>query len=139
MMPIKRYMTLLLAAGLACSSGTSDDGTTGDTAGDGLGGFDPPVLVNAEPPVRYPPPLFEQRTEGTVVLRLFVDADGNVVPDSTRVAEGSGFAEFDAAALEAVSEMHFAPARQDGTPIATAFLQPVHFRHPDAPDIGGGS
>jgi len=136
-MPINRYITLLLATGLACSSGASENGITGDAVSEAPGCFDPPVLVNAEPPVRYPPSLYEQRTEGTVVLHLFVDANGTVVPDSTRVAEGSGFPEFDAAAVEAVSEMRFAPARQDGRPIATAFLQPVHFRHPEAPDVGG--
>jgi hypothetical protein len=26
--------------------------------------------------------------------------------------------------------MRFAPARRDGVPVATLFLQPVHFRHP---------
>lgn len=100
-------------------------------------GFEPPVLTNPEPPVRYPPELYARRTEGTVVLRLFVDEEGRVVPDSARIAEGSGHAALDSAALAAVPAMRFAPARRDGVPTATAFLQPVHFRRADGGTEGG--
>jgi protein TonB len=94
-------------------------------------------MTNPEAPVRYPPGLFAQRTEGTVVLRLYVDDRGAVVPDSTRLAEGSGHAALDSAALAAVPAMRFAPARRDGAAVATAFLQPVHFRHPAGAGPGG--
>ena len=102
------------------------------------GGFEPPVLTNPEVPVRYPPDLYRNRTEGTVVLRLFVDAEGMLIADSTRIAEGSGTPALDSAALAAVSLMRFAPARQEGVAVGTAFLQPVHFRHPDASGAGEG-
>ncbi len=100
-------------------------------------GFEPPVAVNAESPVSYPPSLFDQGIEGTVVLQLFVAANGEIVPDSTRVAEGSGYPEFDDAALEGVDMMRFAPAQRSGVAIATSFLQPVHFRIPDGSQTGG--
>ena len=93
-------------------------------------GFEMPVATNAESPVFYPVDLFEQEVEGSVVLRLFIAEDGTVVPESTQVAETSGIPELDSAAVEGVAEMQFAPARRNGTPVATLFLQPVHFRHP---------
>ena len=113
----------------ALSCGGSDNHPPGANDGAELG-FEPPVLINAESPVRYPAALFRDRIEGTVVLRLFVDTRGTLVPESTRVAESSGQAALDSAALAAATEMRFAPARRDGRPVATPFLQPIHFQHP---------
>lgn len=127
---------LLLGSTLLACGGDTPRG-----AGDDPGtprGFEAPVLTNPEPPVRYPPALYASRTEGSVVLRLFVDEAGAVVPESTRVAEGSGQPAFDSAAVAGVSEMRFAPARRDGVPVATLFLQPIHFRHPQGSGSGGG-
>ena len=90
----------------------------------------PPVALDAESPVSYPPALLDQGVEGTVVLHLFADAKGSIVPESTRVAESSGYAAFDSAAVGAVPRFHYAPAVRDGTPVATTFLQPVQFRNP---------
>lgn len=94
-------------------------------------GFEPPVVTNPESPVEYPADLFEQQVEGVVLLRLYVTASGTLVPDSTRIEESSGFPELDSAALRGIDQLRFAPARRDGIPVATAFVQPVHFRHPD--------
>jgi protein TonB len=121
---------------LACGGSGESPATEGR---DAASGFEPPVLTNPEVPVRYPPDLYSSRTEGTVVLRLFVDASGALIPDSTRIAEGSGTPALDSAALAAVPLMRFAPARQEGVPVGTAFLQPVHFRHPDASAPGEGT
>ncbi len=95
------------------------------------GGFEPPVVTNPESPVEYPADLFEQQVEGVVLLRLYVTASGTLVSDSTRIEESSGFPELDSAALRSVGQLRFAPARRDGLPVATAFVQPVHFRHPE--------
>ena len=92
----------------------------------------PPVALNAESPVNYPPSLLEQGVEGTVVLHLFVDASGTIARDSTRIAESSGYPAFDSAAVGAVPQLRYAPAVRDGTPVGTAFLQPVQFRNPQA-------
>ncbi len=94
-------------------------------------GFEPPVITNSESPVEYPTDLFEQQVEGVVLLRLYVTASGTLVPDSTRIEESSGFPELDSAALRSVDRLQFAPARRNGIPVATAFVQPVHFRHPE--------
>lgn len=93
--------------------------------------YEPPVVMNPEPPVEYPADLYRQRIEGSVILRLYISADGAVVPESTQVAEGSGNDLLDSAAVAGVVNMRFAPARQNGEPVATAFLQPIHFRHPE--------
>ena len=93
---------------------------------------DPPVAVNAVTPVEYPPALFARGIEGRVLLMLFVDSTGHVSQESTRVAESSGYPALDSAALAAVPRFRFAPALRNGAPVAAAFMQPVHFRHPQA-------
>jgi protein TonB len=90
----------------------------------------PPVAVNPDSPVEYPPALAAQGIEGTVLLRLFVDTAGRLVPDSTRIAESSGYPALDSAALRGVPALRFAPAERDGQKVAAAFLQPVNFRTP---------
>ena len=88
-----------------------------------------PISVNADPPIQYPPALYEQGVEGTVVLRLFVDSTGTVIADSTRIEEPSGHAALDSAALAAVPSLRFAPALRDGVPVSTVFEQPIIFQH----------
>jgi TonB family protein len=95
-------------------------------------GEDPPVMINAQTPVEYPPTLFARGIEGKVLLRLYVDETGALTADSTRVAESSGYPALDSAALAAVPSFKFAPAMKNGAPVAGTFLQPIHFRHPQA-------
>jgi TonB family protein len=92
---------------------------------------DPPVALNAVSPVEYPLAPFQQRISGTVLLRLFVDETGKQDADSARIQESSGYPSLDSAALAAAPRFRFAPALRNGIPVATAFTQPVHFRHPD--------
>jgi TonB family protein len=90
----------------------------------------PPVAINPVSPVEYPVPLLEQGIEGRVLLRLYADSMGTVVPDSTRVAESSGYPALDSAAVGGASALRFSPALRHGRPVAGAFLQPIHFRNP---------
>jgi periplasmic protein TonB len=90
----------------------------------------PPVAINPVTPMVYPPALLEQGIEGRVLLRLYVDAQGQLLVDSTRVAESSGYPALDSAALNGARELRFSPALRNGRPVAAPFLQPVHFRHP---------
>ena len=126
-----RILLPLLGGLLACSS--SDSGTVRlpDRA-PAVSGNEPPVMVSPESPVEYPPALFAERIEGKVVLRMFVDTSGTAVQESTRIAESSGYPALDSAALRAAPSFRFAPALRNGEPVATLFLQPVHFRHPEA-------
>jgi len=93
---------------------------------------EPPVALNADSPIQYPPRLYDQKVEGDVMLRLVVDSIGRLLPESSRVAESSGYPALDSAALTGARRLRFAPARRHGLSIGTAFLQPVEFRHPQA-------
>jgi protein TonB len=90
----------------------------------------PPVAINPVTPMTYPPALLEQGIEGRVLLRLYVDAQGKLLPDSIRLAESSGYPALDSAALTGARELRFSPALRNGRAVAAPFLQPVHFRHP---------
>jgi TonB family protein len=115
---------------LAC--GPSDDGTMKlvdrEPSPPVVPVEEPPVAINPVSPVRYPPALLSQGIEGRVLLRLFVDSSGTVIPDSTRIAESSGYPALDSAALAGSPELQFSPARLQGRPVAAPFLQPVQFR-----------
>ncbi|HEX9755081.1 MAG TPA: energy transducer TonB [Gemmatimonadales bacterium] len=99
----------------------------------------PPVPLDANPPVEYPPALYAQGVSGTVVLRLFVDEQGTIVADSTRIEESSGHAVLDSAAVAAVPRLRYAPALRSGRPVAAPFRQPIDFRHPSGVDTAGGT
>ena len=90
----------------------------------------PPVAINPVSPVIYPPALLEQGIEGRVLLRLYVDAQGRLVGDSTRIAESSGYPALDSAAVQGAPSLRFSPALRRGRPVSAPFLQPVHFRNP---------
>jgi TonB family protein len=129
----RKAMPLLVLLVLACSR--KDDGTVRIMAG---GGSDAapdaaeqaPVAVNPVSPVEYPRTLLEQGIEGRVLLRLYADAQGRLIPDSTRVAESSGYPALDSAAVAGAPALRFSPAIRRGRPVAGPFLQPVHFRNP---------
>ena len=126
-----RALAPLLLVVLAGCSAPAPATPPSDRTGESLAGSDePPVALNANSPVTYPSSLGRERIEGTVLVRLFVDERGTVVRDSMRIAESSGYPALDTAALEGARDLRFAPALRRGTPVATAFLQPVHFRTP---------
>lgn len=129
---IRRVLSVLPLALLACDRG--NDGTmrlVDHSAPPAVTpAEEPPVAINPISPVRYPQALLTQGIEGRVLLRLYVDSAGNVVPDSTRIAESSGYPALDSAALVGSPELRFSPALLQGRPIAAQFLQPVQFRSP---------
>ena len=98
-----------------------------------------PVMLNKELPFRYPPALYAQKVQGNVTLRIFIDSDGTIVADSTRVAETSGFNALDSAAMKGSRDLKFEPAKTQGRPVPVSILLPVFFRHPDAPPLAGDS
>ena len=119
---------LLVAFGLtACRGGSRQpDGQTSQTAPPPES--EAPVALNPDAPIAYPAALFDRKVEGDVTLRLFVDSTGKLIPESTRVAEPSGYPVLDSAALAGSTALRFAPAKRHGVAVATAFLQPVEFR-----------
>jgi TonB family protein len=96
-------------------------------------------MLNKELPFRYPPALYAQKVQGNVTLRIFIDSDGQIVADSTRVAETSGFNALDSAAMKGSRDLKFEPAKTQGRPVPVSILLPVFFRHPDAPPLAGDS
>ena len=98
-----------------------------------------PVMLNKELPFRYPPALYAQKVQGNVTLRIFIDSNGAIVPDSTRIAETSGFTALDSAAMKGSRDLKFEPAKTLGQPVPVSILLPVYFRHPDAPPLAGDS
>jgi TonB family protein len=98
-----------------------------------------PVMLNKELPFRYPPALYAQKVQGNVTLRIYIDSNGAIVPESTRVAETSGFNALDSAAMKGSHELKFEPAKTQGQPVPVSILLPVYFRHPDAPPLAGDS
>jgi len=98
-----------------------------------------PVMLNKELPFRYPPALYAQKVQGNVTLRIYIDSNGAIVPDSTRIAETSGFTALDSAAMKGSRDLKFEAAKTMGQPVPVSILLPVYFRHPDAPPLAGDS
>lgn len=92
-----------------------------------------PVALSSELavacPVRTPPtyPAISRRLgeEGTVVLRVELDEQGNI--SMARVSTSSGLARLDAAALAAIKTWHCTPALRNGQPVRAFALQPFKF------------
>jgi len=122
---VRQLIAAVLVATCACRGSSPQSDTTSQAPPPES---EAPVALNPEVPIAYPPRLFEQRVEGDVTLRLFVDSAGKLIPESTRVAEASGYPALDSAALAGSKALRFAPAKRRGVPVATAFLQPVEFR-----------
>ncbi len=117
---MRPYASLLaLAVALSCTQGSGDEA--------------PPLALPGEVPVRYPPDLYDRGIDGDVVLRLFVDAAGRLVPESVTVVTSSGYSAFDSAAVHGATQMRFTPAQRHGTAVGMAFLQPIQFRHKGQP------
>lgn len=96
-----------------------------------------PKVLNTELPFHYPPSLYSRRVQGNVTLRLFVDKDGRVKDDSTKIDEPSGYGGLDSAAVKGSHELRFVPAKLHGEAMATTVLFPVYFRHPEAHALPG--
>lgn len=89
--------------------------------------------VDPENPPRhpdYPPESRRMGDEGTVVLLLYLRADGTV--QEARVDKSSGFSKLDRAAVrEALKSWKFRPAMDAGTAVASWFHFAVTFRMTD--------
>ena len=87
----------------------------------------------------YPPGALDQHAEGNVTVLATVAKDGSV--KTAEVAESSGDAALDQAAMNAALQWRFKPALQDGVPIESQVRIPFHFHlaehtpaeHPQAP------
>jgi len=85
--------------------------------------FDAAYLNNPKP--AYPPLSRRLNEEGRVVLRVQISAEGTAT--EVTVHTGSGFPRLDNAALEAVRQWRFIPAKQGGQAVASTVLVPMPF------------
>ena len=126
---------LLLAFALAgCSKGEESDQPF---SGVGARPDVLPVMLNKELPFRYPASLYAKKVQANVTLRVFIDKEGQVVAESTHVAESSSIPSLDSAAVRGSSELRFIPAKTRGEAVPVSILFPVYFRHPGAPPLPG--
>jgi TonB family protein len=134
---LRMMLVLVLMAASGC---TEKDSTQKMAQALQVGSAHPdevPKVINTELPFRYPAALYARRIQGNVTLRLYVDRDGQVRTDSTRIEESSGYAGLDSAAVKGSQELRFVPAKLRGEPMATTVLFPVYFRHPEAHALPG--
>jgi TonB family protein len=143
---MRRHARLYAALPLGILVALAASGCVGDAdtkkmaqvfAGSGGGPDELPVMTNKQAPFRYPTAAYAKKIQGNTVLRIFIDANGNVLADSTMVAEPSGTPALDSAAIVGARELHFIPAKKNGQPEAISILFPVYWRHPDAPPLPG--
>ncbi len=85
----------------------------------------PPDLSQNTPP-SYPARAIQSRWEGTVLLRVWIDAAGHVT--KVEVARSSGYPILDGAATAAVRQWKAIPANRGGKPVTTITLLPVCFK-----------
>ncbi len=78
------------------------------------------------PPPAYPPMARRMGEEGKVMLRVFVTPEGTA--GDVRVQTSSGSPVFDEAALEAVRQWRFVPARQGESSVAAWVQVPIVFK-----------
>jgi len=91
--------------------------------------FDPPQFDAAylhNPKPNYPVMARKLGLQGTVVVRVLIDPDGN--PAEIRVEKSSGHLLLDESALDAVRAWRFEPAREGNLSIAAWVDVPIRFR-----------
>ncbi|WP_433937095.1 TonB-dependent siderophore myxochelin receptor MxcH [Sorangium cellulosum] len=89
----------------------------------------PPELIDAAE-AAYPEAARAAGEEGSVVLRLTIDAEGRVTSAEVATPAGRGF---DEAAQEAALRFRFTPARRGDRSVAARILYRVDFRLPAPP------
>lgn len=85
--------------------------------------FDANYLDNPAP--AYPPLSRRLREQGTVLLRVHVDANGAAA--QVELKQSSGHARLDQTAMDTVQRWRFTPARQGGAAVAGWVIVPVSF------------
>lgn len=83
---------------------------------------------------QYPELARQRGLQANVVLRLTIDADGNVAEASVHEPAGHGF---DEAARSAALQFRFEPAKKDGKPIGAVILYQYRFTLEKAPAPAG--
>lgn len=112
--------------GTGTGGGEGSGSGTGSGSGSGSGvPVTPPYLVSSTDP-RYPPAARNREIEGTVYVKMLVSSGGSV--ENAFVARSSGNEALDGAAVEAVYNWNFSPAKDTyGSPVRCYITMPVNF------------
>jgi periplasmic protein TonB len=78
------------------------------------------------PAPEYPKLSKRAGEEGRVLLKVLVSAEGR--PESVEISKGSGFERLDTAALNAVKQWRFEPARKGGKALSAYVIVPLAFK-----------
>ena len=90
----------------------------------------PTLLLRKVAPV-YPPLARQARIQGTVILSIVINQDGEV--RDTKLLSGHPMLAL--AAIEAVKQWRYKPYVSDGKPVEVETIVRVGFRMPDGPEI----
>ncbi len=111
--------------GVAAGGAWAGAGDRG-SGGEGDGASRPRAAATGNRPPVYPAIARQRGWEGSVVVRAKVRADGSVADVS--IAESSGRAVLDEAALSAVRQWRFVPASKDGRAVESVVDVPITFQ-----------
>ena len=112
-------------AGSAESQGQPAEANDSDVAPKSIGGgVSAPVLIYSVDP-EYTPEAKKAKTEGSVLVNLWVDEKGS--PTHVRVLRGIGNG-LDEKAVEAVKQYKFKPAMEEGKPVLVQVNLEIQFR-----------
>jgi TonB family protein len=123
-----RVLALVLLA--ACNGNNAD----AESDGSAEAALVEPVLMPDPTPIRYPAALWDQNVEGETEVLVSVSAVGDV--DDVSVAQSSGYAAFDSAAVEGSRKLRFSPAKRGGKPVALRVRIPVRFARDSTATVG---
>lgn len=118
------------SVGTALASAAAVIGLTG--AGAAFAANSAPHVDLTQPHVQeYPDSAQVNGEQGSVLVSVYVRPNGRA--SKIRVAQSSGFADLDNAAVESVLNWRFVPAMQDGDPVSDWAAVRVVYQLPQAP------
>jgi protein TonB len=86
----------------------------------------PQPIADQSPPPTYPPAALRNGVEGSVVVRVDVDATG--YPMNITIIQRSGSRDLDRAASDAVRRWRFQPAQSNGIAVPGSIEVPFDFK-----------
>jgi TonB family protein len=119
----KELLLALALTAMACGAPPEED-------------IEPPQVLTDSVPFIYPIDLWDHNVSGQTVLLVRVNATGQV--DSVAVDIGSGYPEFDSAAVQGAWRLRFIAARQGERRIPMWTKVPVRFARDTTTEMGIG-
>jgi protein TonB len=116
--------SLGMGTGNGSGSGASTESGNGAPLETSFGAMNAPSFIHRAMPV-YPPLARRRGKEGRVVLTLLIDQTGKVQKIDVTEPAGYGLTE---AAIEAVRNSTFAPARVNGEKVVSRTVLPIRFK-----------